>query len=190
MFVIESDRGCKRPSGLRVQNGWRELSTNCQEECFCIKNEFSCQSKACDLNANQCVVDAFGDNFCYPIDTSCSPGTTITPSSTITWPLTTTTRTITATTPTTTSTTRTTTSTTRMPSTTIIPSFAVDRVIDIQRNQQVGTIDNYYQNYEFSMEVRVHNLHEDLGYIRKEPSITGFLIKKYDVLENVIWLKY
>ena len=56
MFVIENDRGCKLPSGLRVQNGWRQLSTDCQEECFCKRNEFNCRSKACDLNANQCVL--------------------------------------------------------------------------------------------------------------------------------------
>ena len=90
MFVIDNESGCKLPTGLRVQNGWRKLSTNCQEECFCIKNEFNCRSKACDLNANQCVLDAFGDNFCYPINksgsvgTNCEADTTITPNSTIT----------------------------------------------------------------------------------------------------------
>ena len=171
MFVIDNESGCKLPTGLRVQNGWRKLSTNCQEECFCIKNEFNCRSNACDLNVNQCVLDAFGDNFCYPINksgsvgTNCEADTTITPNSTIT--------------PETTEMLSTTINlhTTSTASTTIIPShyhFAVDRVIDIQSNQKVGTIENYYQNYEFSMEIRVHNLHQDLSYSQ---SIKGFLIK-------------
>ena len=159
MFVIENDRGCKLPSGLRVQNGWRQLSTNCQEECFCMRNEFNCRSKACDLNVNQCVVDAFGDNFCYSIDTTITPSSTITPETT-SFPYTTTTTRSTITLP-----------TTSTPSTTLIPSFAVDSVIDIQRNQKVGTIDNYYQNYEFSMEVKSRYLPIE------EPLITGFLIK-------------
>ena len=104
MFVTENDRGCQLPTGLKVQNGWSELSSDCQEECFCMKNKFYCRSKPCDLNENQCVLDAFGEHFCYPVDVSGSfdtdctceslnctepdtittPDTTITPNTTIT----------------------------------------------------------------------------------------------------------
>jgi len=141
MFVNENDRGCKLPTGLEVQNGWHELSSDCQEECFCMRNKFYCRSKPCDLNENQCVLDAFGGNFCYPVDTTGSFGTDCTcenlnctePGTTIT------------------------------PNTTIGPTFAIDRVIDIQANQQVGTIGNYYQNYEFSLEVRLDTLTPERG---------------------------
>ena len=164
MFVIENDRGCKLPNGLRVQNGWHELSTDCQEECFCMKNKFHCRPKPCDLNENQCVTDAFGEHFCYPTknlncndpETIGSPGTTITPESTITA------------------------DTTITSNTTITPSFSIDRVIDIAANQQVGTIDNYYDNYEFSMEARLHNLTMDGIYTNS--SILGFLITKIEIL--------
>ena len=139
MFIVENDRGCKLPTGLRVENGWHELSTDCQEECFCMKNEFYCRSKPCDLNENQCVLDAFGYHFCYPIDSSgnfyteCScENFNCTVSDTIITP-----------------------DTTVEPNTTIAPSFVINRVIDIAANQQVGTIENYYQNYEFSLEARV-----------------------------------
>ena len=160
MFVIENDRGCKLPNGLRVQNGWRELSTDCQEECFCMKNKFYCRPKSCDVIENECVTDASGEHFCYPInnlnctqpDTINTPGTTITSESTISP------------------------DTTITPKTTITPSFAIDRVIDIAANQQVGTIDDYYQNYEFSLEILIHNLPTEYGTYQ-ERSIAGFLTK-------------
>ena len=159
MFIIENDRGCKLPTGLRVENGWHELSTDCQEECFCMKNKFYCRTKPCDLNENQCVLDAYGEHFCYPIDSSGSFDTecscknlNCTVSDTIITP-----------------------DTTVEPNTTIAPSFAIDRVIDIAANQQVGTIKNYYQNYAFSLEARVYNLTTDRGTYT-DSSILGFLI--------------
>ena len=159
MFIVENDRGCKLPTGLRVKNGWHELSTDCQEECFCMKNKFYCRTKPCDLNENQCVLDAYGEHFCYPIDSSGSFDTdcscknlNCTVSDTIITP-----------------------DTTVEPNTTIAPSFAIDRVIDITANQQVGTIENYYQNYEFSLEARVYNLTTDRGTYT-DSSILGFLI--------------
>ena len=149
MFVIENDRGCQLPNGLRAQNGWRELSTDCQEECFCMKNKLYCRPKSCDLTENECVIDAFGEHFCYSIkNLNCTEPETITMPGT---PITS--------------------------NTTITPSFAIDRVIDIAANQQVGTIDDYYPNYEFSMEARLHNL--TMNGIYSNSSITGILISNF-----------
>ena len=164
MFVVENDRGCKLSNGLKVENGWHELSTDCQEECFCMKNEFNCRPKPCDLIENVCLTDGFGEHFCYPIknlnctepETITTPGTTITAESTISP------------------------DTTTAPSTTIAPSFAIDRVIDIAANQQVGTIDSYYDNYEFSMEAKLNNLKMDGIYTNS--SVLGFLITKIEIL--------
>ena len=171
MLIIENDRGCKLPNGLKVENGWHELSSDCQEECFCMKNEFDCLPKSCDLKENQCVLDAFGKNFCYRIDSSvgfeseCScenlncteHDTTIAPTTSIT--------TTTGITPTSAITTITT--ITPMAE----PYVQIDGIIDIKANQSVGTIDKYYMDFEMSFEIKLSNLTLDKQF--GESSITG-----------------
>ena len=184
MFVPENNRGCKLSSGRKVPNHWYELSNDCQEECFCLNNEFYCQSKLCDLIENQCVIDSFGKNFCFPknsfssLETECKnftyPETTTAASTTTTF---------------TSAITQNTTITTEIntaPNTTIAintsiesnttvtpiaePYITIDEIIDINADQEVGTIDKYYVDFEMSFEVKVNgNLTSDYA-----SSIKGF----------------
>ena len=153
-FVGYNNRGCYNPrNGRHVQNGWHELSSDCRVECFCKENEFYCQLETCDLYQNECAIDAFGVNFCNPI---CSSGYFWDFCSGESFDC-----------------------TEADTSDNNAPSFAVDGVIDVQANQQVGTIENYYQNYEFSFEARIlGNLTSDRTY--SDSSILGFL-KKFNL---------